>query len=90
MTLDELNKIINTVNFSDNNKEALKRVLIDGESQANVAREFDIRRQRMSQLVERVKELYCPPDWEIVTLILPPNLVEKARKLEKDAKKNIN
>lgn len=65
-----------------------RRVLVDGNSQSQVAKETGYSRQRIYQIVRRVRELVAdvPPLWEQVSVWLPPEQAAKARQMAIDAR----
>lgn len=74
--------------LSLNTVELAREVLVDGKSQSDVARKHGLTRQRVSGMVSRVLAAAnkIPRGWEKVEVWLPPELAEKVRKMEADAK----
>ncbi|MBZ5763800.1 TrfB-related DNA-binding protein (plasmid) [Xanthomonas translucens pv. translucens] len=67
-----------------------RRVLVDGKSQAEIAEETGLTRQRVSKMVQRVVAAAneFPPDWERVDEWMPPELATKVRTLAAEARSN--
>ncbi|MCE4302531.1 TrfB-related DNA-binding protein [Xanthomonas hortorum pv. vitians] len=65
-----------------------RRVLVDGKSQAEVAEETGLSRQRVSKMVQRVMAAAneFPPDWERVDEWMPPELAKQVRALAAEAR----
>jgi len=68
-----------------------REVLVDGVSQSDVARKFNVSRQRVHGAVVRVMAAAndVPKGWEKVELWLPPELAAQARAMEVEARKTV-
>ncbi|QHQ29929.1 transcriptional regulator KorA (plasmid) [Xanthomonas albilineans] len=65
-----------------------RRVLVEGKSQAQIAEETGLTRQRISKMVQRVMSAAneFPPDWERVDEWMPPELAMRVRALAAEAR----
>ena len=70
--------------------ELARAVLVDGKTQANVARKAGVVRQRVSQVVQNMRRYIAdanpvPPGWRTDTVTLPVKDWPKVRALERAA-----
>ncbi|MGC0153549.1 KfrB domain-containing protein [Chromobacterium vaccinii] len=56
LSIDELNHVTKDLRLSSRTVEAVRRVLVDGEKQVNVARDMDMDRQQVNRAVKRVHD----------------------------------
>lgn len=68
-----------------------REVLVDDDSQADVARRHGISRQRVNSAVNRVIAAAneIPADWERVEVWLPPELAANVRQVEAEARSKL-
>ena len=86
MTLKEFDAIMPKLKrLSLDNIEIAKSVMVFGESQTAVAKRKGLTRQRVNNMVMRVRTLAGKPEkWKRVDVRLPPDLAKQVRDLEKN------
>jgi len=69
----------------------VRRVLVDGVPQSDVAREVGLTRQRVSKLVQIATAAFeeIPREWERVEEWLPPDLAAQVREMAKVARQKV-
>lgn len=69
--------------LAENSFKMASRVLVDGQTIPDVAREFGVSRQAVTQLIERVKRMVVnvPTGWTQVNVWLPPDVAKEIRAL---------
>ena len=77
--------------LSDHNREAARRVLVDGERASDVAAKLNMPKSRLSRTVARV--VHCwqsyrrePVQWVTVTLTVPKALAVRFRRMAREAR----
>lgn len=77
--------------LTDETIDIAREVLVEGKSQSDVARNHGLSRQRVSSMVKSVISAAneVPRDWQRVEVWLPPNLADKVRQMEADAKEEV-
>lgn len=90
LTQDEFEAIVPFLS-SRANKAALSAVMVDGRTQADVAREFNVTRKAISQSVGRAWQIHCergsrPDGWVPVNVVLPQDLAEFVNDMARKAR----
>lgn len=82
LTPDEFNAIRpHLERFEGKNVEAVRRILVEGAKQKDIAIELELSKEAVSTMVGRAWNLHLkhgrrPPGWETVTVALPPDYVK--------------
>ncbi|MDA8094887.1 MAG: TrfB-related DNA-binding protein [Betaproteobacteria bacterium] len=71
--------------MSARGKALARRVLVDGLSIADAAREFGLSRERGTQCVRKFDNALYPADWVSAVVRLPPALMLAVQEMEKEA-----
>ena len=92
MTPAEFEDLANKTRLEDRGREVAKMVLVQGLRPAEVARrtglsEATIRAARDAVLREMRKQAGAPPDWVSVTVIVPPTMATKIRRIAKNIRR---
>ena len=81
----ECDELLKRLSLSERNQEMVKRVLVKGEKQIDVAREFDVSKQLINRNLKKVinaSEKINRDDWVYSTAILPSGLSNLVKFLE--------
>lgn len=92
LSLAEFERVKARTRMTTESLAIAKRVLVDGERQATVFREFDKKRQHVGQIVNNFWEHYLtvyrvPQGWATHTVTLPAEAWPKVRAIEAQAKR---
>lgn len=73
-------------NFSDRNIEAIRRILVNGTMQKDIALEFGMSKEAVSAMVGRVWKVHLrhgrrPAGWRTVEVALPPEYADVVEEL---------
>jgi orotate phosphoribosyltransferase-like protein len=79
--------------FEEKNIEAVRRILVDGAKQKDIAQELKATKQTVSVMVSRAWSLHMqhgsrPLDWEKVEVVLPPEYAQVVRDLADAVRRN--
>lgn len=95
LTSDEFETLIpHLERFKEKHIDAIRRVLVAGEKQKNIAEELGLTKVAVSAKVGRAWELHLkhgerPPGWRKVEVILPPEYADVVEELAKIARKRV-
>jgi hypothetical protein len=81
---EEFDRIVDKTDITPENRALARRVLVDGERPARLARELPQTRQAIEKVVRRVidhalNSLDCPEGWNPVLLCMPPDIEAETR-----------
>lgn len=90
MTPAEFDRLAARTKLRERAREAARLVLVEGLSLAESSRRIGITAQcihtaRKAILRELREEQGTPPDWQVVTVLVPPSVAAKVRKLAESA-----
>ena len=95
MELSEFERLARGTRLSERGREAVRRVLVGGEAQADVARDLGVHRQAVHQAIQSLlrrrrsfQGRRIPADWITLTVSVPPELADTIRQMAKDAQAN--
>ena len=90
MDAKTLSELLSNTRLKGQSRKIAKAVIVDGNDLVTVARDFGVSRQRVRAIVKRVMEEEALPDnWVCLTVMLPPDLAEQVKDMEKQAKDNL-
>ena len=83
MTPRQFALALDRLNLKARSAHVARRVLVDGLTKSQAARESGITPEAVRQAVRRVELAHqnivgCPPGWECITVCVPPNSRERA------------
>jgi hypothetical protein len=92
MKLADFIKTADLTRMSQRSKDTARLVLVDGMRVIDAARQMEIKRQQVEDVVARIEAKYkaaqgIPKDWECVTVCMPPDQAKIVRELEHAAMK---
>jgi len=73
-------------NFSDRNIDAIRRILVNGTMQKDIALELGMSKEAVSAMVSRVWKVHlrhrlCPAGWRTVEVVLPSEYADVVEEL---------
>jgi len=76
--------------LADDTIEMARQVLVEGQSQTDVARQYGLTRQRVNLAIKQVLTVIddIPKGWVKLEVWLPPTLASKVRNMAEDARKD--
>lgn len=95
MELSEFERLARLTRLSERGREAVRRVLVSGESQADVARDLGVHRQAVHQAIQSLlrrrrsfQGRRIPHDWITLTVSVPPGMADTIRQMASEAQAN--
>jgi len=76
--------------MTERNVELAKRVLVNGEPLATVAKEAGISAPTLSAAIRRIKDKAVPRGWRMVSVLLPEHLADAVEKMAADERKHLD
>ena len=67
-------------------KDVARAILVDGRTLDDVAEAFDTSRQLAHSWASKIYDVFAPAGWVSETIVLPPELMEQVRTMEKEAR----
>lgn len=88
LTQDQFDAAVEFSRLSDKGRAAAQRVLVGKESQAALAKELGVSREKVRQYCYAAYRRHialadCPPGWISTTVCLPPETLREVRETEK-------
>ena len=82
------------VRMKERNIEAIREILVDGRPQKEIAAELDVSAVAVSSMVRSAWEYHVthgsrPEGWVNVSVVLPPEMAELVREMERAARENL-
>lgn len=80
--------------MKDRNVEAIRGILVEGRPQKDVAAELDVSAVAVSSMVRSAWEAHIthgtrPEGWVSVSVVLPPEMAQLVREMERNARENL-
>ncbi|KQH72932.1 TrfB-related DNA-binding protein [Xylella fastidiosa subsp. sandyi] len=80
--------------FKEQNIEAIRKILVDGQQQTNVANTLGVTNKAVSYMVRKAWQTYIkhgerPEGWISISVTLPPDMAELVKDIERKAREKL-
>lgn len=80
--------------FKNENVQAIRKILVDGQQQTNVANTLGVTNKAVSYMVRKAWQTYIkhgerPEGWISISVTLPPDMAELVKDIERKAREKL-